>query len=230
MFIGQIQIISSNCWYLYERVPFICVLVVLLGSITQVGDLAVDFSIHRTTHNMALRDTLEIYIPREADVRSIPLCSLPNSILRRMGLPLSHSDYSKRGTWICPAVIRRKGQKVASDTGNDVKKEFLSLMGRESRAKSDPQRLSFVSSNRTAYDLLKATNRGSAVSADTSHTSPQCQDLPPGTLQDAVLVYNGQIYLSLRNPNRQSKKKMCDPKMVAQSFPLSTSDLRKVMS
>ncbi|XP_029012030.1 uncharacterized protein LOC114858697 [Betta splendens] len=181
---------------------------------------------------MALRDTLEIYIPVEADVKCIPLWSLPNSILRRMSLPLSDSDGSRKltnspkGTWICPVVIRRKGLQAASDTGADVKKEFLCLMGRESQAKSVPHRLSFVSSNRTAYEVLKATKHGSAVSAETSHTSLQCQDLPPKTIQDAVVVYNGQIYLSLRNANRkQSKGKMCDPKRVSQSFAPSTSDL-----
>lgn len=170
------------------------------------------------TQSMDLRDRIEIYIPAEAEVKSIPLWSLPNSVLRRMGLPLSDSNGSKKltnspkGIWICPAVVRRKGQKPGPHTGNGVMENTFSLLGRECRASSGPFRMSFVFSNRTAYKVLKDTTPGNKVSTLLCHTSPLPQGLAARTYQTAVVIYGGRIYLSVRKPSRsQGQRETAQP-------------------
>ncbi|XP_023267296.1 uncharacterized protein LOC111658854 [Seriola lalandi dorsalis] len=160
---------------------------------------------------------LEIYIPAEAEVKNISLCSLPNSVLRRMGLPLSDSKEagSPEGIWICPVTLRRKGQKPVEN--------MSSLLGREFQAAPGPLRMSFVSSNRAAYEVLKGVP-GKKVSAQRSHNSPSPIALAPVRHRNAVVIYHGNIYLSIRKPNRsQSKPEARDPQPTAQSSIPSTS-------
>ncbi|XP_044068805.1 uncharacterized protein si:dkeyp-110g5.4 [Siniperca chuatsi] len=184
------------------------------------------------TQSMDVLDRLEIYIPVEAEVKSIPLWSLTNSVLRRMGLPLSDSEGSRKladspeGIWICPAVIRTKGQKPASQTGNGG---MSSLLRREIRAAPGPFRMSFVSSNRAAYKVLKDTMPGEKGSAHTPHSSLLPHGSAPATYKNAVVIYHGRIYLSIRNPNRiHSARETREPQPASQSSQSSipsTSDL-----
>lgn len=149
---------------------------------------------------MDLLDQLEIYIPVEAEVKTIPLWSLPSSVLRRMGL--SDPQGSRRlsdspeGVWICPAVLRRKGQKPAIEN-------MSSLLARECRAAPGPFQMSVVSANRTAYQLLKDTMPGKNVSAQSPHGSLLPQSRAPGTYRAAVIIYNGRVYLSARRSNQR---------------------------
>lgn len=171
---------------------------------------------------------LEIYIPVEAEVKNIPLWSLPNSVLRRMGLPLPASEGSKapadppEAIWICPTVIRRRSQNAASHTGNGVKENISSLLYREFRATQGPLRMSFVSPNCTAYTFLQDIMPGKNVPP--CHTSL----VPHGSAlkkhQDAVVIYHGRIYLIIRNPKRnRSQQETCDPQPVTPSSLHSTS-------
>lgn len=175
-------------------------------------------------------ERLEIYIPVEAEVRSIPLWSLPKSVLRRMGFPradtdgsMKHSD-SPEGIWICPAVLRTKGQKAASTVGQNTLENSMSLMSKEFGAAPGPFRMSFVSSSHAAYNVLKDLNNaltGSMVSALPSHTplSPPCST--PQNYRDSVVIYHGRIYLSIRKPGRSQKR----PQLAPLSPIPSTSEL-----
>lgn len=178
---------------------------------------------------MDLFENLEIYIPVEAEVKSILLWSLPNSVLRQMGLPQSNSEGSRKlaespeGIWICPAVLQKKGQKAASQEGNSMVQNVSSLMAKQ--APVGPLRMSFVSSNHAAYKVLKDTMPGKKVSPHTPHTS-----LPSGkaprTYQGTVIIYHGRIYLSIRKPNRcQGPQETPEPQSASQSFIPSTSDV-----
>ncbi|XP_050926934.1 LOW QUALITY PROTEIN: uncharacterized protein si:dkeyp-110g5.4 [Lates calcarifer] len=182
------------------------------------------------TRSMDPPDRLEIYIPVEAEVKNIPLWSLPNSVLRRMGLPLSDSEGSRNltgspeGIWICPVVIRKKGQKPASHTENGVAENMSSLLSRKFRAAPGPLRMSFVSSNKAAHEVLKDITPGKKMSTHRSHTSLFSQASAPQTCQTAVVIYQGCIYLSIRKPSRsQSQLKTRDPQPAAQSSIPSTS-------
>lgn len=179
------------------------------------------------TQSMDLRDIMEIYIPVEAEVKTVPLWSLPNSVSRRMGLLMSNSNCSKElkncavCIWISPAVIRRKGQKQAAHTENEVKEDMVSLLGRKTQSGSGSLRMSFVTSNRTAYRVLMDTMPGKTVAAP----SQLRQGSSPQTCRDAVVIYNSQIYLSIRKPNRsQNQREAREPQPASQSCAPSTSD------
>lgn len=177
---------------------------------------------------MNLLESLEIYIPGDAEVKSILLWSLPNSVLRRMGLPLLNTDGSRKlaespeGIWICPAVIRRKGQKPASHAGTSVIENMSALMGRECRATPGPFRMSFVSSNRAAHKVLKDTMPGTKVSVYKPNMSTP--EKAPRTQEDAVVIYQGQIFLSIRNPSRsQSRQERHKPQSSIPSTSVSSN-------
>ncbi|XP_071331187.1 uncharacterized protein [Trachinotus anak] len=174
-------------------------------------------------HDMDPPGRLEIYIPAEAEVKNIPLWSLPKSVLRRMGLPPSDSEGSTKlagspeGIWICPVTLRRKGQKGAEN--------MSSVLGTEFTAAPGPLRMSFSVFNLTAYQLLKDVPPGRGVSAHRSHTDPLLpQGLAPPIYQTAVVIYRGKIYLSIRRPSRsQRKRETRDPQPTARSSSPSTS-------
>ncbi|XP_029012029.1 uncharacterized protein si:dkeyp-110g5.4 isoform X2 [Betta splendens] len=173
---------------------------------------------------MDLYDRIEIFIPAEAEVKRIPLWSLPNPVLRRMGLPVSDSNGSKKltnspkGTWICPAVVRKKGQK----SGCDAMESTLTLLRTECRASSGPFRMSFVFFNHTAFKVLKDTVPGSKLSTIPPHMSSIPQGLASKTYQTAVVVYAGRIYLSVRRPGRGQ-----DQAETAQPSPQPTLPVRR---
>lgn len=176
----------------------------------------------RFTKTMDVLNGLEIYIPEEAEVKNIPLWSLPNSVLRRMGLPLISASRSladsPEGIWICPAMVRKKGQRPNLHTGSAID-NMTSVLGKELRATRGPFRMSFVSSNRAAYEVLK----GTTPRAPTCQTSLLPQDSAPQTNKDAVVIYRGQVYLSIRMPGRSHGQR--GPQTVSQSATPSTSHL-----
>ncbi|XP_038164930.1 uncharacterized protein LOC119799198 isoform X2 [Cyprinodon tularosa] len=141
----------------------------------------------------------EIHIPMEAEVKNIPLKSLPNSILRRIGLTVSDGDSSRKPTdsseviWICPAVIGRKGEGHKG-------KRLAEFLGTEFQG--SPLKMSFVSSNRAAREVLKNVPAGKPL----PKKQPLCQDLALQTNQDAVVIYNGQIYLCIRKGRKRRQK------------------------
>ncbi|KAM7405464.1 hypothetical protein PAMP_012724 [Pampus punctatissimus] len=162
---------------------------------------------------------VEIHIPAEAEVKNVPVWSLPNSVLRRIGLPLPASEGSKalpdppEGVWISPTVIRRKGQNQPSHTGN-----MSSLLYREFRAAQGPLQMSFVTSNCTAYKLLQDIMPGKKVS-HTSHTSLLPHGTALKTQQDAIVIYRGRIYLIIRNPKRsRSQQETHEPQAAPSSL------------
>lgn len=180
---------------------------------------------------MDLLNRLEIYIPVEAEVKSIPLWSLPNSVLRRMGLTLPDSEQkledSPEGIWIGPAVIRRKDQNRGSHTGNGVKEIMSSRLSREFRAVSSPLQMNFVSSNRAAYKVLKDIVPGKNVSTHTPQVSSLPQGLAPQIYRDSVVIYNGQVYLSIRRPSRSQSQHKPGPASQSSVPPTSDSERQK---
>lgn len=174
---------------------------------------------------MDLLSSLEIYIPAEAEVKNIPLWTLPKSVLRRMGLPLLNASRnladSPEGIWISPAVIRKKGQRY---TGSAID-NMTSVLGKELRASRGPFRMSFVSSNHAAHEVLK----GTVPKAPLCQTSQFPPDSAPRTGRDAVVIYRGQVYLSIRVPSRSHSQrgKRTTSQPVTPSTSLLSSKKRK---
>ncbi|XP_071378393.1 uncharacterized protein [Centroberyx affinis] len=173
---------------------------------------------------MDILDGFEIYIPKKAEVKTIPLWSLPNSMLKGMGLPQSDCDGSRNlaaspeGTWISPAVIRKRGHPSANHTG-DSKESMSLLLSRKLRTAQGPFQMSFVSSNHTAYRVLGDILPGNKVSTQTSQYSMLSHCSPPHTHQDAIVIYCGRVYLSIKRTKRvRSQGETHEPNPVAQSW------------
>lgn len=180
---------------------------------------------------MDFLDSLEIYIPVKAEVKNICLWSLPNSVLRQMGLPLGDTEGSRKlaespeGIWICPVVLRKKGERLTS-AESSMAENMSSLMGKALRGGTGPFRMSFVSSNHAAYNILQDVMPKGQVSA---HMSRSSKSHPGSTLQtyhNAIIIYHGRIYLSIRKPSRsQHKQETHGPKQASQFSVLSTLDV-----
>nr|XP_019958796.1 PREDICTED: uncharacterized protein LOC109639647 [Paralichthys olivaceus] len=172
---------------------------------------------------------LEIYIPRETEVNTIHLCSLPASLLKRMGLPLHDSKDSKKlAIWISPAVLRRKGQKLASNAVKDSLENTSSLLGRRFRPPVGPLRMQIVSDNRSICNMLKEMTWGKTLSTCKSHTSLCPRGSPPQTGFTAIVIYHGCIYLciSKHNPS-QSRQDTCDPRPAPSTHSSSSESQKK---
>ncbi|XP_059190142.1 putative mediator of RNA polymerase II transcription subunit 15 [Centropristis striata] len=139
-------------------------------------------------------DRLEIFIPVEAEVKSVSVGTLPKSVVRQMGLHQSESEACRKTSappeaiWICPAVVRRKGHV----------ENVSSLLGQKVPAVPGPLQMSFVSENLTAYKVLKDTMPGNKVSAQTSQSSLVPPGSAPRKYRDTVIIHNGLVYLTTR--------------------------------
>ncbi|XP_034447374.1 uncharacterized protein LOC117765157 [Hippoglossus hippoglossus] len=160
------------------------------------------------TQSMDSLNRLEIFIPEEADAKTIRLCSLPAVLLKRMGLPLHDSKDSKKlAIWISPAVLRRKGQKLPSNTGKDALENVSSLLGRRFRPLMGPFKMPISSTNRAICNMLKDMNQGKTCKSPT----PLCpRDSPPQTGFPAIVIYHGCIYLCI-SKNNPSKSRQDTP-------------------
>ena len=176
------------------------------------------------TQSMDSLNRLEIFIPEEADAKTIHLCSLPAILLKRMGLPLHDSKDSKKlAIWISPAVLRRKGQKPPSNTGKDALENASSLLGRRFQPLMGPFKMPISSTNRAICNMLKDMNQGKTLSTCKSPT-PLCpRDSPPQTGFPAIVIYRGCVYLCI-SKNKPSKRRQDTPS----THSLSSESQKKV--
>lgn len=127
-----------------------------------------------------------------------------------MGFPMANTEGSRELTdspeciWICPTFLRGKGKKAI---------ESISVISREFKAAAGPFRMSFVSFNHTAYDVLKNLKNtspvtGVKVSGHPSHPHllPPCS--APQNPQGAVIVYHRRVYLSMKK-RTQNQSQPC---------------------
>lgn len=167
----------------------------------------------------------KVFIPVEAEVKIVPLWSLPNSVLRRIGLPISDSNSSRKPTdspdviWICPAAIVKKGQEPASCEGRHAAENVLEFLNTKFQAR--PLKMFIVSSNQVAKDVLKNIFAGKpSFKEELLH-----YDSAPPANQNAVVVYNRQIYLCIRKARRK-RNKTGKLQLLPQAAIPSTSGLR----
>lgn len=182
-------------------------------------------------------DNFEIYIPKEAEVKTVPVWTLPFSIRRRMGLLGAQSGHAMRGpnaTWISPVAIR---ERVCSPnnlaTAESAKMNMASLVTNDLKGTSTPFHMAFVSSSCAAYsvlgDFLPSRENMEMETPALSNLLPH--GTPPRSHQDAIIIHHGRIYLSLKKaePMKDQKKKSCSMPKSPASPPPPTAE-RKFIS
>lgn len=165
---------------------------------------------------MDLLQNLEVFIPVDAEVKIVPLRSLPSSVQRRMGsLPSSSWQPvdSLEGVWICPAQLRGRGQRPAERTGEE-EEDVKQLVWQQSNALTGPVRMSFVTANRAAYNVLSTgapPRRAVLAAAATADATAAAAGCAAKAHQDAIVVYRNRIYLSIRRrPGRRQGRRRRD--------------------
>nr|XP_057907943.1 uncharacterized protein LOC131104607 isoform X1 [Doryrhamphus excisus] len=142
-------------------------------------------------------DGLEMFIPEEAQVKSIAIWSLPSSMIRAIGLPtmdpkgIDRIADSPLGIWICPAVLRSK------DHGS-AQRNAASLLTAEFQLARSPLKIAFVSSSVEAYNVLKDNAYGKGATRP-PHTALLSPEVALHSSEDFIIIYNEQLYLMMRN-------------------------------
>ncbi|XP_029975705.1 uncharacterized protein LOC115408881 [Salarias fasciatus] len=157
---------------------------------------------------------LEIFIPLEAEVKSVPLGSLPRAVRKRIDLrPPSGPPGPPgppEGTWISPVVLRRRGQRGVPRSVENLS----SVLSSQARSLQAPLEMSIVSPNRAAYSVL----RGAVPGRLTPGPSGALRAAVPPGCRGAVVIYRGNIYLSMKKESGRPRSKPA-----AQSTPTSSS-------
>ncbi|KAJ0036160.1 hypothetical protein NQD34_004837 [Periophthalmus magnuspinnatus] len=162
---------------------------------------------------MELLQGLEVYIPPEAEVKSVPLLALSSSVRRKMGLSagLDSLPDSPLCMWISPALFQRKGQKDLPQGKDGARQQVLSMLGNRQACPSLTKgygqcKMTFVTAHSTAYKVLKETL---PMIPNTRLCSAPTVPLGalPDTEQDAVIIHQGRVYLSVK----KAKKRIARP-------------------
>ncbi|KAI1893145.1 hypothetical protein AGOR_G00140900 [Albula goreensis] len=157
----------------------------------------------------ASQDRWEIYVPKEAAVRSVPVESLPVAVLRRMGVSdRPRAAGSASATWISPVVIREKGTKVSLPISHcrSVVQAWLNTVAGTSSPRGQLGQcwLPVSCSNLLAFKVLREflPPRSRCTSSPSQEQALRaCQpDTTPLGLplnQDAIVIHSGRIFLSI---------------------------------
>lgn len=142
------------------------------------------------------------YIPKEACVKNMPLQSLSSSTARKISVALfphgSEKQMPQTVTWICPVELREKEVAVGKDS-----REPVPLSQRPLVSKITPGQFSLpvVSSSITAFKVLRTILKAHKPKIQFSGLENDAASLPSireSVRQNAIIVYNGQIFLSVR--------------------------------
>ncbi|KAK1801455.1 hypothetical protein P4O66_022716 [Electrophorus voltai] len=153
---------------------------------------------------MASLESAEVYIPRDACVRTIRLQDLPSSISRKIGNCLRASEHERQAcrrssptaTWICPVELRPEaGERPAAG------RTLVPLEGQVC--------LPVVSASLLAHRLLQEAlpygNRSHSPAGPDGGAAPvSCSRVSAGR-RNAMILYDGQIFLSVRKTKNQGR-------------------------
>ncbi|KAJ8265885.1 hypothetical protein COCON_G00149840 [Conger conger] len=181
----------------------------------------------------------EIYVPREADVRSVLAQDLPSGILKRMGLlsPGRLDMDSATVTWISPVVPTRSpapgphGAPPPSRCG-PAAREFLTSAAESCGSSPGAQGqflLPVACSNLAAFRVL----REFMPHRDSQPAEPKWESSQPACArrgqalcfsQDAIIIHQGHIFLSIKKaepgawrgePGQRSMPEVAPPQLTA---------------
>ncbi|KAL7884494.1 hypothetical protein AOLI_G00072640 [Acnodon oligacanthus] len=130
--------------------------------------------------------SVEVYIPTAACVRNVSVQCLPPSVARKMGVR-QPNGLPQTATWICPVELREKGL-----SSNRTPQTHRSLTQGQFK-------LPVVSSNPTASRIFsKFLYSGKSVLQASEPDAPAACSRVSSHRQNAIILYDGQIFLSVR--------------------------------
>ncbi|XP_030640485.1 uncharacterized protein si:dkeyp-110g5.4 [Chanos chanos] len=171
---------------------------------------------------MSSLERTEVYVPKDAKVQTVPVKYLPASTARQIGLlkslkPLGGSmkEMPQTATWISPVVIREKKAAESSDASDTARSHLTSQVKKTAQGRFQ---LPVTTSNLTAFRLLRKFVPVDKCQSQNTEQEVLAAPLTRGRVtcfgQDAIILYNGQIYLSLKkdkSSRKQWRKQKSDP-------------------
>ncbi|XP_005987650.1 ligand-dependent nuclear receptor-interacting factor 1 [Latimeria chalumnae] len=174
--------------------------------------------------NSPVLSDMELYIPAHAQVRFIPVSSLPSVLLKGIGQPInlmSNADPSNlvhTVAYISPIQATKEplvkhvanqqdsGSKNITSTTNrvNVDKETNTLQVTKKKMKANPFKISIRSSNTIAFEILKSLKKQQSLSRAVSRSVKNTTDSSETAStfkEDCLIVCNGKAYLFIFDAN-----------------------------
>lgn len=177
-------------------------------------------------------ENIVVYIPKEACVKNMPLQSLSSSTARKISVALfphgSEKQMPQTVTWICPVELREKEVAVGKDS-----REPVPLSQRPLVSKITPGQFSLpvVSSSITAFKVLRTILKAHKPKIQFSGRENDAASLPSireSVRQNAIIVYNGQIFLSVRKSHCRRVRLQNSPSASSGVCPVSPSKQNQI--
>ncbi|KAL1270192.1 hypothetical protein QQF64_032481 [Cirrhinus molitorella] len=176
-------------------------------------------------------ENIVVYIPKDACVKNMPLQSLSSSTARKINVALPHSSEKQMPqtvTWICPVELREKEVAVGKDS-----KEPVPLSQRPLVSRITPGQFSLpvVSSSITAFKVLRTILKAHKPKIRFSGLEKEAASQPglrDSDRQNAIIVYNGQIFLSVRKSRCRRVRFQNSPSAPSGVCPVSPNQQNKI--
>ncbi|XP_016146025.1 uncharacterized protein [Sinocyclocheilus grahami] len=173
-------------------------------------------------------ENIVVYIPKEACVKNMPLQSLSSSTARKISVHGSEKQMPQTVTWICPVELREKEVAVGKDS-----REPVPLSQRPLLSKITPGQFSLpvVSSSITAFKVLRNILKAHKPKIQFSGLENDAASLPSirgSVQQNAIIVYNGQIFLSVRKSHCRRVRLQNSPSAPSGVCPVSPSKQNQI--
>ncbi len=177
-------------------------------------------------------ENIVVYIPKEACVKNMPLQSLSSSTARKISVALfphgSEKQMPQTVTWICPVELREKEVAVGKDSREPVPLSQRPLVSKITQGQFS---LPVVSSSITAFKILRTHLKAHKPKIQFSWLENGAASLPSireSVRQNAIIVCNGQIFLSVRKSHCRRVRLQNSPSASSGVSPVSPSKQKQI--
>ncbi|XP_073675005.1 uncharacterized protein [Garra rufa] len=180
---------------------------------------------------MSCMENIVVYIPKEACVKNMPLQSLSSSTARKISVALSQRSEKQMPqtvTRICPVELREKEVAVGKDSREPVPLSQRPLVPRITPGQFS---LPVVSSSITAFKVLRTILKAHKPKIRFSGLEKEDASQPSirdSDRQNAIIVYNGQIFLSVKKARCRRVRFQNSPSAPSGVCPVSPSQQNKI--